>query len=59
MKALPLKYRDRIRSSFCFVPAVMTCLAVCAVALDKAIAKDWLLRPGLSNSGVQKMQACC
>ncbi|MDZ4814412.1 MAG: DUF2254 family protein, partial [Pseudomonadota bacterium] len=55
LKALLLKYWDRLRSSFWFVPAVMACLAValavCAVELDKAVAEDWLQRVGWSYSG--------
>jgi uncharacterized membrane protein len=55
LKTLLLKYWDRLRSSFWFVPAVMACLAavlaVCAVELDKSIAKDWLQRLGWSYSG--------
>ena len=47
MKSLLLKYWDRLRSSFWFVPAVMACLAaalaVGAVALDKAVTVKWLL----------------
>ena len=48
MKTLLLKYWDRLRSSFWFVPAVMACLAaalaVGAVELDKAATEDWLQR---------------
>ncbi len=55
MKALLLKYWDRVRSSLWFVPAVMACLAVAlafiAVELDKAVAEDWLHRLGWSYSG--------
>ena len=55
MKALLLKYWDRLRSSFWFVPATMACLAVAlaaaAVALDEAVAGDWLRRLGWSYSG--------
>ncbi|MBK7424044.1 MAG: DUF2254 domain-containing protein [Propionivibrio sp.] len=55
MKALLLKYWDRLRSSLWFVPAAMACLAValalCAVALDKAVGDDWLQRLGWSYSG--------
>ncbi|MBL0168588.1 MAG: DUF2254 domain-containing protein [Propionivibrio sp.] len=55
MKTLLLKYWDRLRSSFWFVPAAMACLAValalCAVALDKAVGDDWLERLGWSYSG--------
>ncbi len=54
MKALLLKYWDRLRSSFWFVPTVMACLAVvlaaAAVKLDTA-AEDWLQRLGWSYSG--------
>lgn len=55
MKALLLKYWDRLRSSFWFVPAIMVCLAAAlafaAVALDKAVGGDWLQRLGWSYSG--------
>ncbi len=55
MKTLLLKYWDRLRSSFWFVPAVMACLAVAlavsAVELDKAVADDWLRRLGWIYSG--------
>ncbi len=55
MKTLLLKYWDRLRSSFWFVPAVMACLAVtlavCAVELDKAFAQDWVQRFGWIYSG--------
>jgi len=60
MKTLLLKYLDRLRSSFWFVPAVMACLAaalaICAVELDKAIvdkaiAEGWLQRLGWTYSG--------
>jgi len=55
LKALLLKYWDRLRSSFWFVPAVMACLAVAlavsAVELDKTIAEDWLQRLGWIYSG--------
>ena len=55
MRALLLKYWDRLRSSFWFVPATMACLAavlaVCAVELDKAVTEDWLQRLGWSYSG--------
>lgn len=46
MKALLLKYWDRLRSSFRFVPAIMVCLAaalaLAAVAVDEAVGDDWL-----------------
>jgi len=46
LKTLLLKYWDRLRSSFWFVPAVMACLAVAlavgAVELDRAGAEGWL-----------------
>lgn len=55
LKALLLKYWDRLRSSFWFVPATMACLAaalaLAAVALDKAVGDDWLERLGWSYSG--------
>lgn len=55
MKALLLKYWDRLRSSFWFVPAAMACLAAAlalsAVAIDEAVADDWLQRLGWSYSG--------
>ena len=55
MKTLLLKYWDRLRSSFWFVPAAMACLAmalsVAVVALDKAVGDDWLARLGWSYSG--------
>lgn len=55
MKTLLLKYWDRLRSSFWFVPAAMACvaaaLAVSAVELDKAVADHWLQRIGWSYSG--------
>jgi uncharacterized membrane protein len=55
MKALLLKYWDRVRSSFWFVPAIMACLAVAlavgAVEVDKAVAEDWLQRLGWIYSG--------
>ncbi len=55
LKTLLLKYWDRLRSSFWFVPAAMACLAVAlafsAVELDKAVADDWLSRLGWSYSG--------
>ncbi len=55
MKALLLKYWDRLRSSFWLVPAAMACLAVAlaisAVALDKAVTDDWLLALGWSYGG--------
>lgn len=55
MKALLLKYWDRLRSSFWFVPATMACLAaalaLAAVALDKAVGDHWLERLGWSYSG--------
>lgn len=55
MKALLLKYWDRLRSSFWFVPAAMACLsvalAVSAVAFDEAVADDWLQNLGWSYTG--------
>ncbi len=55
MKTLLLKYWDRLRSSFWFVPAAMACLAaalaVSAVELDKAVSDDWLQFLGWSYSG--------
>lgn len=55
LKALLLKYWDRLRSSFWFVPATMACLAaalaLAAVALDKAVGDHWLERLGWSYSG--------
>ena len=55
MKALLLKIWDRLRSSFWFVPAAMACfaaaLALSAVAIDEAVADDWLERLGWSYSG--------
>jgi len=55
LKALLLRYWDRLRSSFWFVPAAMACsavaLAVCAVAVDRAVGEDWLQRLGWSYSG--------
>lgn len=55
MKALLLKYWDRLRSSFWFVPAAMACLAAAlalsAVAIDEAAGDDWLQRLGWSYSG--------
>ncbi|MDP2867398.1 DUF2254 domain-containing protein [Methyloversatilis sp.] len=55
MKALLLKYWERLRSSFWFLPAAMACLAVAlafaAVALDRAVTDDWLERLGWRYSG--------
>ncbi|MFH1813214.1 MAG: DUF2254 domain-containing protein [Pseudomonadota bacterium] len=55
MKALLLKYWERLRSSFWFLPAAMACLAVAlafaAVALDRAVTDDWLARLGWRYSG--------
>lgn len=55
MTTLLLKYWDRLRSSFWFVPAVMACLAVAlalgAVELDKAATEDWLKRLSWIYSG--------
>ena len=55
MKALLLKYWERLRSSFWFVPAAMACLAVAlalgAVALDRAVTDEWLERLGWRYSG--------
>lgn len=58
MKTPPLKYWDRLRSSFWFVPVTMACLAMAmavgAVELDKAVTDDWLLRLGWSDSGAAR-----
>lgn len=55
MKALLLKYWDRLQSSFWFVPAAMACLAAAlalsAVAIDEAAGDDWLQRLGWGYSG--------
>lgn len=55
MKALLLKYWDRLRSSFWFVPAIMVCLAAALalafVALDEAVGDDSLQSAGWSYSG--------
>lgn len=55
MKTLLLKYWDRLRSSFWFVPAIMACLAavlaISAVELDRAIAGGWLQRLDWIYSG--------
>lgn len=55
MNALLLKYWDRLRSSFWFVPAAMACLAAAlalsAVAIDEAAGDDWLQRLGWGYSG--------
>ncbi len=55
LKTLLLKVWDRLRSSFWFVPAAMACLAValalCTVAVDKAVGDDWLEHLGWSYSG--------
>jgi len=55
LKALLLKYWDRLRSSFWLVPAVMALLAVAlalsAVELDKAFAEGWLQGLGWIYSG--------
>jgi len=55
LKALLLKYWDRLGSSFWFVPAVMASLAVAlaasAVELDRTIAEGWLERLGWIYSG--------
>ena len=55
MKALLLKYWDRLRSSFWFVPAGMACLAVAlalgAVALDESTTQEWLVDLGWSYGG--------
>jgi uncharacterized membrane protein len=55
VKALLLKYWDRIRSSFWFVPATLACLAVvlavAAVEFDKAVPDDWLQGLGWSYTG--------
>ena len=37
MKTLLLKYWDRLRSSFWFVPAAMVCLGICAVVLGPLV----------------------
>ncbi len=50
-----LKYWDRLRSSFWFVPAAMAslaaALAVSAVEFDKVIVGDWMQQLGWSYSG--------
>jgi uncharacterized membrane protein len=55
LKALLLKYWDRLRSSFWFVPAGMACLAaalaVGAVALDESSTQEWLIDMGWSYGG--------
>ena len=55
MKALFLKYWDRLRSSFWFVPASMACLAAVlalgAVELDESATDDWLVSLGWTYSG--------
>ncbi|PLY48224.1 hypothetical protein CSZ94_01145 [Janthinobacterium sp. ROICE36] len=56
MKTLLMKYWDRLRSSFWFVPAAMACLAVAlamsAVALDKAAGQrlDWSYSGGAEGA---------
>ena len=46
MRAQLLKYWDRIRSSFWFLPSLMACgavaLALATVALDGSVTDDWL-----------------
>lgn len=55
MKALLLKYWERLRSSFWFLPAAMACLAIAlasaTVALDRAVTDGWLARLGWRYSG--------
>jgi uncharacterized membrane protein len=55
LKTWLLKYWDRLRSSFWFVPATMACvaaaLAIGAVEVDKAIAEGWLQGLGWIYSG--------
>ncbi|MBZ0110885.1 MAG: DUF2254 domain-containing protein, partial [Thermoanaerobaculia bacterium] len=55
MKAQLQKYTERIRSSFWFLPSLMAVgavlLAFGTVALDDAIANDWLLRQGWVYTG--------
>ena len=55
MKALLLKYWDRLRSSFWLVPAVMAfvaaALAVSAIELDKTVSAGWLKRLSWIYSG--------
>lgn len=55
MKTLLLKYWDRLRSSFWFLPTAMACLAVAlsilTVELDRAVTDEWLIRLGWSYSG--------
>lgn len=55
MRALLLKYWDRLRSSFWFVPAVLACLAVAlavyAVGIHQADGEGWLKRLGWGYSG--------
>jgi uncharacterized membrane protein len=55
LKRLLLKYWDRLRSSFWFVPAIMASLAVMlavgGVELDKFMAEGWLQHLGWIYSG--------
>jgi len=55
LKALLLKYWERLRSSFWFLPAAMACLAIAlasaTVALDRAVTDGWLARLGWRYSG--------
>lgn len=55
MRTKLLKYWDRIRSSFWFVPTVMAAgaalLAFATVALDEAIGDDWLDEVGWAYTG--------
>lgn len=55
MKIVLLKYWDRVRSSFWFVPAVMACfsvaLAIATVAIDERIAGGWMQRMRLTYTG--------
>jgi uncharacterized membrane protein len=55
MKAQLLQYWDRLRSSFWFLPALMTAgavvLATASVALDRATTDDWLQGLSWAYSG--------
>lgn len=55
MKIFLLKYWDRVRSSFWFVPAIMACLSVAlafvTVAIDAKIAGGWMQRMRLTYTG--------
>ncbi|MGB8433041.1 MAG: DUF2254 family protein, partial [Burkholderiales bacterium] len=55
MKALLLKYWDHVRSSFWFIPALMTgaaiALAFATVALDDAVTDRWLETQGWAYTG--------